>query len=121
MIRLTIAPKPAPKPALKYQLLPELTEMVPGNPIQGYLRCFAEQHNFFYNREAVLKREEYQKMPLRELPVKELHGYGRIALDQADYAARLDTPDWQIIVKMRKEGYRVLLPDLPGMRVLARA
>ncbi len=60
-------------------------------------------------------------MPLRSLPVKELRDYGRVALDQADYAARLDTPDWQIILKMRKEGYRLLLPDIQGMRGLTRA
>ncbi len=53
VIRLTVPPKAAPRPALKYQLLPELTEMQPGNPIQGYLRCYSEQYNFFYNREAV--------------------------------------------------------------------
>ncbi len=120
VIRLTVPPKPAPKPALKYQLLPELTEMQSGNPILGYLRCFSEQHNFFHNREAVLKREEYQKMPLASLPVKELKGYGQQILEQADYAARLDTPDWQMLYKMRKEGTHLLLPDLQGMRDLTR-
>jgi hypothetical protein len=121
VIRLTVPPKAAPKPALKYHLLPELAEMQPGNPIQGYLRCFSEQYNFFYNREAVLKREEYQKMPLASLPLKELKGYGRIALDQADYAARLTTPDWQMLPKMKVEGVRLLLPDLQGTRDLTRA
>jgi hypothetical protein len=121
VIRLTVPPKEAPKPALKYQLLPEMTEMQQGNPIQAYLRCFSEQQNFFYNREAVKKREEYEKMALESLPVKELQGYGRLALDQADYAARLTTPDWQILYKMRKEGARMLLPDIQGMRDLTRA
>ena len=39
-----------PKPALKYQLLPELKEMSPGNPILDYMRCFAEQQNFFHSK-----------------------------------------------------------------------
>jgi hypothetical protein len=121
VIRLTVAPMAEPRPVLKYQLLPQMTEMQAGNPIQGYLRCFCEQQNFFYNREVVMKREEYQKMPLAKLPVKELKDYGRLALDQADYAARLDAPDWQMLYKMRRDGARLLLPDLQGMRDLTRA
>ncbi len=33
LIRLDVTPAPAPVPALRYQLLPELAEMNPGNPI----------------------------------------------------------------------------------------
>ena len=32
LIRLTVQPMAAPKPALRYLLLPELKEMNPGNP-----------------------------------------------------------------------------------------
>ena len=116
-----MTPQAAPKPALQYQLLPELREMNPGNPIQGYLVCFMEQNHFFYDKEAVENREKWQTMPLKDLPVKELHGYGGGALRQADYAARLDTPDWQILLKMRRDGVNTLLPDVQEMRLLAAA
>lgn len=53
VIRMTVQARSAPKPALKYQLLPELREMNPGNPIQGYLKCFMEQNNLFYNQQNV--------------------------------------------------------------------
>ncbi|HEV2949437.1 MAG TPA: hypothetical protein VGX70_18825 [Gemmataceae bacterium] len=122
LVELTVAPMTAPKPALKYQLLPELKEMNPGNPIQGYLKCFMEQQNFFFNPESVQNREKWGEMPLKDLPLKELQGYrGSGALRQADYAARLDTPDWQVLLKAKSDGTRLLLPDVQQMRMLAVA
>ena len=47
VIRLRVQARAAPRPALRYQLLPELREMNPGNPIQEYMRCFMQQTNFF--------------------------------------------------------------------------
>src|SRR5439155_20016442 len=43
VIALNVRPMPAPRPALRYLLLPELGEMTPGNPIPGYLRCMLDQ------------------------------------------------------------------------------
>ena len=77
LIRLNVSPAPAPKPALRYQLLPELKEMNPGNPIQNYLRCSMEQQRFFFDKEAFERREELLVMPLKELPAQELQDYGR--------------------------------------------
>jgi hypothetical protein len=121
VIRLTVRPMPAPKPALKYQLLPELSELNPGNPIQAYMKCFAEQYNFYRTREAIADREKYQTIPLKDLPAKDLLNYGGASLRQADYAARLDTPDWQILLQARKEGIGLLLPDIQQLRELAAA
>ncbi len=120
VIRLTVRPAPAPKLALKYQLLPELREMNPGNPIQAYSKCFAEQYNFWRNKEVVEKREKWQSMPLRDLPLEEMRNSGLIRgpLRYADYAARLDTPDWQILLPLRREGPSLLLPDIQGLREL---
>jgi hypothetical protein len=121
VIRLTVQPMAAPKPALKYQLLPELREMNPGNPVQEYMKCFAEQQNFFFSKAAQDDRERYQVIPLHELPVKELRHYGGSALRQADYAARLDTPNWQILPRIKAEGIGTLLPDIQQLRMLAAA
>jgi hypothetical protein len=126
VIRLTVQPKAAPKPALKYQLLPELREMKPGNPILEYTRCFAEQHNFWRTKESIANREKWQTMPLRDLPVKEIrqsYGYtqGRGPLSFADAAARLETPDWQILMRLKSDGVNTLLPDVQGLRELAGA
>jgi hypothetical protein len=50
-----------------------------------------------------------------------LRHYGGNALTQADEAARLDTPDWQILVKLKRDGFRTLLPDVQQTRALAGA
>jgi hypothetical protein len=120
LIRLTVHPAPAPKPALRYALLPELKEINPGNPVQNYLKCFMEQQKFFYDKESVDRREKFLTVPLKELPAKELQDYGGSALRQADWAARLDKPDWQILPKLKTDGIGLLLPDLQGMRNLAQ-
>jgi hypothetical protein len=122
VIRLTVQPMAAPKPALRYQLLPELKEMNPGNPVQEYMKCFAEQQNFFFNKQVVDDRERYLVIPLRELPLKEMRSYtGRGPLTQADYAARLDTPNWQMLPRIKAEGFATLLPDIQQLRMLATA
>jgi hypothetical protein len=121
LIRLTVQPAAAPKPALRYQLLPELKELNPGNPIQNYLKCFMEQQKFFFDKEAFQRREKLLTMPLRELPAQELQNYGGFALSQADWAARLDKPDWQILLKLKADGIGVLLPDVQQLRALANA
>jgi hypothetical protein len=121
VIRLTVQPMPAPKPALRYVLLPELKEQNPGNPIHNYLKCFMEQQQFFFNKESVERRSQLLAMPLKELPAQELQDYGGSALRQADWAARLDKPDWQILLKLKAEGVYLLLPDVQQLRMLANA
>jgi hypothetical protein len=121
VIRLDVRPAPAPTPALRYRLLPELKDMKPGNPIQGYMKCMMGQQKFLFDEEASRHRETLLAMPLKELPAQELDDYGRLALKQADQAARLDTPDWQILLKMRDDGIGLLLPEVQQIRSLARA
>ena len=121
LIRLTLSPAPAPKPALRYRLLPELKEMNPGNPIQNYMKCFMEQQKFFFDKEAFERREKLLTMPLKELPAQELNDYGSLPLRQADWAARLDTPDWQFLLTLRTDGVSARIPDVQEMRMLARA
>jgi len=98
LIKLTVDPMPAPKPALRYLLLPDLSEMSQGNPIPNYLKAlldqdFSQPGDFF----------------------------GKAALKQVDRAARMDKPDWQILPKLKTDGIGLLLPDLQKMRQLAAA
>lgn len=98
LIKLTVDPMPAPRPALKYLLLPESGEMTQGNPIPNYLKCLLDQ----------------------DLTVPQ-ENLGKAALRQVDRAARMDKPDWQLLPKLRTEGIGLLLPDLQKMRELAAA
>jgi hypothetical protein len=98
VIRLTVSPMPAPKPALRYSLLPELKEMSPGNPIPNYLKCLLDQ-DYSTDQEVL----------------------SQAALRQADRAARMDKPDWQVLPKIKTDGVNLLLPDVQKVRTLATA
>lgn len=109
VIRLQVQPTPAPRPALRYQLLPELRDMNPGNPVQGFLMCFVGLDEVF-NKNAREKWgwDKWDDMPLKDLPLDKMRGYGKIVVKQAIHAARLDTPDWQVLIEIKSE----LKPDL---------
>jgi hypothetical protein len=121
LIRLTLHPAAAPRPALKYRLLPELLEMKAGNPIQGYMKCMMEQRKFFFDEEAIRRREMLLAMPLKELNAQELKEDGQYVLALADAAARLDNPDWQTLERLKSEGYNLLLPEVQQIRSVVRA
>jgi len=118
-VKFIVRPMPAPKLALKYQLLPELRELKPGNAAQNYLKCFMEQRNFFFTKEAATLRASYQTMPLAELPLDKLRQWGGSALRQADWAARLDALDWQTVERVQDGGMEVLPAELGPLQLLA--
>jgi len=121
VVHLTVRPMPAPKPVLKYQLLPELRELNPGNAAQNYLKCFMEQRYFFFTKGPAAERARYQTMPLAELPVDKLLHYGGPALKQADWAARLDGVDWQTLERIQNGGTAPLPDELGPLQDLAAA
>ena len=111
-VRLYVRPMPAPRPAMKYQLLPELGELNPGNPAQDYLKCFMERRPFFYGKEGVAQRARYRKMPLLDLRLEPLaQHYGGNALQRADWAARLDAIDWQALGRMQTAAWSRYRPS----------
>jgi dipeptidyl aminopeptidase/acylaminoacyl peptidase len=121
VVRLRVSPTPAPKPALKYQLLPDVSELNPGNPAHGYIRCFMEQQNFFFSKEGTAERSKYLAMPLADIRASKLRDYGGGALRQADWAARLDSPDWQVLRRVQNDGINLQLEELQPLRLLAAA
>ena len=118
VIKLSVEAKAAPKPALKHLLLPDLRDMQPGNAIHGYLICFMEQNALYYNKDTVAEREKWMVCPLSELP-DNLAAYGGSSSKNADYAARLDGCDWQILLKAKEHGISLLLPEVQQLRSLA--
>jgi hypothetical protein len=94
-VRLDVRPMAAPKPALKYQLLPEVRELTPGNPVQWYVRCFQERRNFFFAKESVAQRNRYRTAPLAELR--------------------------KVLERVQTEGSDLRLPELGPLHVLAAA
>ncbi|MBY0513628.1 MAG: hypothetical protein K2P78_06915, partial [Gemmataceae bacterium] len=118
---LVVSPAAAPRPALTYRLLPDVRELRPGNPVQWYVRSFAEQRNFFFRRESIAARAKYRAMPLDELRKERIDGYGGNALKQTDWGARLDTPDWGVLERVKAEGIELTFPELDPLWVLATA
>src|ERR1700723_4109 len=66
-VRLTIHPMAAPTPALKYQLLPEVKEMNPGNAVQGFMKSFMAHEAFFFSKQSQADQEKWRTAPLEEL------------------------------------------------------
>jgi hypothetical protein len=120
-VKLTVAPPAALRPALHYQLLPEVRELTPGNAAQWYFRCFQEQRNFFGSKQVSDERARYRVMPLADLPAEQLRHYGGSALTQADWGARLDTCDWQALQRVQSEGLDLPLPEVEPLKVLGTA
>jgi hypothetical protein len=120
-VRLAVQPMAAPKPALKYVFLPEVSEMTPGNAAQWYLRCFAEQRQFFFSKEGGDERKRLLTKPLGEIEVEKYAQYGGNALRQADWAARLNTVDWQVLSRIQTEGAELSQPELGPLHILATA
>ena len=121
VVRLHVEAMPEPKPALKYQLLPEVRELSPGNAAQDYLKCFMEQRPFFFSKQGIDERTRYQAMPLAELAAAKIREYGGFALRQADRAARLEGIDWQIVPQIQAGGLEVPPAELGPLQVLGLA
>jgi hypothetical protein len=121
-IRLTLHPAAAPSPALKYRLLPDRFEQVPGNAATFYYRAEA----LLVDNSSLVQDlqngpwSKWAGMPLNELPLEEirvkLEAVGPV-LREADEAARRRDCDWQL--SNRPEGVELLLPELQGFRYLA--
>lgn len=121
VVQFTISPQAAPRPALRYLLLPDLKERHPGNAVPAFYKCMFEQNHFYYNQEQEKLRQKWQTVPLAEVPGDELKNYGGAGLMQADYAARLDTVDWQLTGRIKTDGVSLLLPDVQVLRHVASA
>ena len=116
LIPLTLHPTAAPKPASRVYLLPEYSEMVPGNRVQKFLWCFMEQDSFF-GREETERRDKWGALPLAELP-PETNNYGHRVPKNIGEAARMTQVDWQLWFDLRRDGIGTLLPDVQKMRQL---
>jgi len=120
-VRFDVKPLAAPRPSLKYQLLPSVDEIETGTALQLYLKCFMEQNAFYHDKAAVADREKWQTCALKDLPLDKVRNYGGGSLRYADQAARMSHLDWQIIGDIRKNGAFTLLPEVQKMRSLATA
>ncbi len=128
VIKLVLSPAKSPVPALRYELLPNFREQVPGNAAVSYHRAMmllSERRLPDPKKVAEydLKIEEMIAKPLNEIPIEELRGYVdsyRQVFREIDLAVKRDHCDWDLERRLDSDGIGVLLPEIQKMRELAR-
>jgi hypothetical protein len=129
-IPLTLSPTAEPKPTSRFLLQPQYTDLMPGEQLAGFLKCFMEQERFFSPAEEK-RRTEWNALPLADLPLDQVRQHGvldGIAYDPPyarlmvfmDQAARYDRVDWNLWYNLRKDGLNTLLPEVQKLRSLAQ-
>jgi hypothetical protein len=119
-IRLALAATPAPVPALKHRLLPELRDRHTGNSVVLYYRAFAPEWQL-HRRTDVAKIFDSWSEDMRKVPPKDLAWVHRSeALRQLDQGARRTHCDWEMLDTLRREGIFMLLGDIQGFREYGR-
>ena len=125
-IPLTLSPAMPKRPLSHWYLLPEYSEMQPGERIGAFLNCFSEQ-DIFYNRENNEKRATALKLPLSELGTQ----YGVESglaykstysnmMTRLDQAARYNRIEWNEYFNLRRDGAYMLIPEVQKFRQLAQ-
>ncbi|MBN1591588.1 MAG: hypothetical protein JW888_18885 [Pirellulales bacterium] len=121
--RLTVHPAAAPRPALKYKLLPGFFEKRPGNAAVVYNRLWAENYQLYkYYAENGPEIASWADMPLEKLPREKVKNF--VAMTGGVYrdfvwGSRLESCDWE---QPFREGnpFAVLLPEIQQIRTPAR-
>jgi hypothetical protein len=116
-IRLTVSPSKPAAQALKYPLLPELRDQVPGNAALLYKKAIDLGAAFDFDLQ-----DSWMKMPVETMPREAVRRYidrYKELFALLDQAARCETCDWGIPERLRKNGIGALLPEIQKMREFA--
>jgi hypothetical protein len=118
-IQLTIHPAAAAIPALRYQLLPQLEDLSPGNRVLLYYRSFSPEWEAWRRRPGLLNQvDRALHSPLSELPRKDLDWILQYKeFHEVDLGARREYVDWGLTPRLRTEGIGMLLPDMQSLRI----
>jgi hypothetical protein len=121
-IRLTVHPTPAPTPALRYQLLPQVEDSSPGNRALLYYRSFSPEWEDWRRRPGLFDQvDQALHSPLGELRRNDLDWILRAKqFNEVDLAARREYVDWDLTSRVRREGIEMLLPDMQSFRMTAK-
>ncbi|MBO0700850.1 MAG: hypothetical protein J2P46_20815 [Zavarzinella sp.] len=129
-IPLALSPTAEPRPTSRFLLQPQYTDLMPGEKLAGFLKCFMEQAQFFSPAEEK-KRAEWNALPLADLPLDQIRQQGvldGIAYDPPyarlmvfmDQAARYNRVEWNLWYNLRNDGLNTLLPEVQKLRSIAQ-
>jgi hypothetical protein len=131
--QIVLRPAAAPVPALKYSLLPERRNLLPGNAAIFYHRAIELLLDIHGRRQPAGKQnddiihtdgkllEEWISGPLSSLPrerVQRLVDAGRDSLHEVELGARRQTCDWEF--GQREEAVYLMIGEIQQMRSLNR-
>ncbi|MBI1902365.1 MAG: hypothetical protein HYS13_14790 [Planctomycetia bacterium] len=131
VVKLELSPAPAPRAALKYRLLPEYTELTPGNAAQMYYRALLAYSSASletrdkmnrYVGQGDVRPEALVRDENTEHDVRGVLSEFQAALDAVDDAARREHCDWELRVRDLRgpSVVNVLLGDVHQTRNLTR-
>lgn len=122
-VRLTLHPADAPRPALKYRLLPPLLDRQPGNAAVFYNKAA-----LMYQQNAELTKQgdkvsQWNELPLDKLPLDEIEktlAPWSTVFAEIGFAAKREQCDWQLPIREQMP-FTILLPEFQTLRAVARA
>jgi hypothetical protein len=123
---LALSPAAAPVPALKYRLLPSVTELNPGDAAPIYLRIHGYEDSGMqpYWNQILENGPKWLELPLDRFPageVRQLVGRWVGKLEQLEFGTRRKTCDWNYTLpEQRSRAVEILLPDAQTMREWGR-
>lgn len=118
---LTIHPAKQPDPALKYRLIPERRELVPGNAAIFYHRANLMIATAGKDPKGDEKAFGWLAGPAKDVPLEAARSYlerFRNELHEAELGAFRETCDWEL--DHREEGFSLLLPEIQELRRVGR-
>jgi hypothetical protein len=122
-IPLILHPAAVPSPALKYPLLPELRDTIPGNAVTHYRQALKNMKQDAPPRhDWDPAMDKWLAVPLKDLPREEVGKFLKqceTTFQEVEAGARSEQCDWELTERLRKKGISVLLPDVQEMRALA--
>lgn len=128
LIKLTVSAALAPTPVLRYELLPNFREQVPGNAALSYHRASLiltdrrpQDPKKAYEEQ--VRIDEMAEKPANEVKIDELQNYlqpYRNVLREVEAGARRDKCDWDLERRADADGIGLLIPEVQKMRELAR-
>jgi hypothetical protein len=127
--KIVLHPMAAPRPALKYQLLPPFIERRPGNAAVQYLKLPHEQTYLFSNSDFWETLQKWNEMPLPELrkvfaedkQCTWITDSNSMTWEFLERGSRCESVDWDLPIReYAHRTWMIRLPDIQSARSWAR-
>ena len=116
-IRVNLSPAAIASPALRHRLMPPLDDLQPGNSALLYYRALAPELNGWRNQKPIQAAFDKWSDDMTKAPPAELAIVLKLPVcDELDLAARRAFCDWEMLPRIKKEGFNMLLPDVQAFR-----